>query len=58
MAKRMMRLRRKYSEIMQIAHIETVTTALTNSKNLGEMERADSAKEKMTPVHLVPADDL
>lgn len=58
MAKRMMRLRRKYSEIMQIAHFETVTAALTNSKKLGETERADPAKEKITPVHLVSADDL
>ena len=57
-AKRMMRLRRKYPEIVQIARFETVTSALTDSKKSGGNERAAPAKEKITPVYLVSADDL
>ena len=57
-AKRMMRLRRKYPEIVQIARFETVTSALTDSKKASEGERAAPTKEKTTSAYLVSADDL
>ena len=54
----MMRLRWKSPEIVHIAHFETVTSALTDSKKSSESGRAAPAKEQTTSTFLVSADDL
>lgn len=53
-AERMMRLRRKYPEILQIAEFDSVNAALTDSKK----QRAAPTKEKRTSPYLLSADDL